>query len=199
MKIFIALISLLSMVNAGAQEFDSSFKIIVVNKKVREFPDRFDLSSPLNSFVTVKYLLINGKEGMFGKVSAVSKKSLLPDSTAADSQVPDNMKEFQLNTVIENIIVYSDSIAFVVSKLSQEDGEQFYSVRQFHPEFGKWVNNGEDLFHDVEGANKFIQHNARYIYRDFQAKRPDYQKWIQRLVEAGDYSPAVGVHLIVFQ
>ena len=168
MKLFSALISLFIIANAYGQEINSDFRTIAVNKKVKEFPDKFDLSSPLNSFVTLKYILMNGKDGLQWKICSADKRSSLPDSTSPDSEVPEDVRQFHLNTIIQDIILYKDSVAFIISQLFQDDGEPFYSVRNFHPEQGKWVVNGEDLFHDIKSANKYIRNRAGYFYKDFQ-------------------------------
>ena len=169
MKLFSAFISLFIIANANGQQFNSNFKTVSINKKVKEFPDRFDLSSPLNSFVTLKYILVNGKDGLQWKICSADKKSLLPDSTAPDSEVPEKLRELHLNTIIGEIILYKDSVAFVISHLFQDNGESFYSVRNFHPERGKWVANGEDLFTDIESANKYIRNSAGFFFRNFQS------------------------------
>ena len=141
---------------------------IAINKKVKEFPDKFDLSSPLNSFVTLKYILMNGKDGLQWKICSADKKSSLPDSTIPDSKMPEDVRQFHLNTIIQEIILYKDSVAFIISQLFQDNGESFYSVRNFHPEQGKWVVNGEDVFSDIESANKYIRNRADHFYKDFQ-------------------------------
>lgn len=168
MKLFSALIFLFIIANANGQQFTSDFRTIAVNKKVKEFPDKFDLTSPLNSFVTLKYILMNGKDGLQWKICSPDKKSLLPDSTAPDSEVPENVRLVHLNTIIQEIILYKDSVAFIISQLSQDNGKSFYSVRNFHPEKGKWVVNGEDLFPDIESANEYIRNRAEYFYKDYQ-------------------------------
>ena len=168
MKLFSALISFFIIANANGQQFDSDFRIITVNKKIKEFPDKFDLSSPLKSFVTLKYILINGKDGLQWRICSADKKSLLPDSTAPDSEVPESLRLVHFNTVIQEIILYKDSVAFIISQVPQGNGESFYSVRNFHPEKGKWVVNGEDLFPDIESTNEYIRNRAVYFYKDYE-------------------------------
>lgn len=103
MKLFSALILLFTITNANGQQFTSDFRTIAINRKVKEFPDKFDLSSPLNSFVTLKYILLNGKDGLQWKICPADKKSLLPDSTTPDSKVPEDIRQFHLNTIINEI------------------------------------------------------------------------------------------------
>ena len=171
MKLISALIFLFIISNANGQQFNSDFRKIAVNRKVKDFPDKFDLTSPLNSFVTLKYILMNGKDGLQWKICSAAKKSLLPDSTTPDSKVPENVRLIHLNTILQEIILYKDSVAFIISQLSQDNGESFYSVRNFHPEKGGWVVNGEDLFPDIETANEYIRRRAGYYFKDYQSSR----------------------------
>jgi len=171
MKLFSAFISLFIIANANGQQFSSNFKTVSVNKKVKEFPDRFDLSSPLNSFLTLKYILMNGKDGLQCKVVTANHISLVADSSAPDQQVPDDVRKIHLNTIIQNIIFYKDSVSFITSKLFQDNGEAFYSVQNFRSEHGKWVVNGEDQFPDTASANKYILQFAGKYYRDFQLSK----------------------------
>jgi hypothetical protein len=171
MKPLFALISLFVIVSANGQQFNSDFKTIAVNKKVKEFPDRFDQSSPLNSFMTFRYTMMDGKDGMLWKTSCAVKKSLLPDSTAPDSNVPEDLKQSYLNEIVREIILYKDSTAFVITQLVQGNGEPYYSVRNFHTERGRWVNNGENLFENVEGAHENIRARAEFFYNQFRSCR----------------------------
>ena len=171
MKLFSALISVFIITTINAQQLNSDFRTIIVNKKVKEFPDKFDLSSPLNSFITLKYILLNGKDGLQRKIVPEKKTSFVADSTAPDQEVAEDVRQQHLNTIIQDIIFYKDSVAFITSKLFQDNGDAFYSVRNFQPEHGKWVVNGEDLFQDVESVNKYILQFAGKFYRDFQLSK----------------------------
>jgi hypothetical protein len=157
------------MATANAQLINSDFKTISVNKKIREFPDKFDLSSPINSFITFEYTIINGRDSKLWKTSCSLKRSLMPDSTVANSTMPENLKQYYLNAIVTEIKIYRDSVAFVITQMIQENGQTFYSVRNFHSEQGNWVNNGEDLFSEIENAHKFINRRAEPCYEDFQS------------------------------
>ena len=174
MKLFFPVLPLLITAIADGQPFNANFKILPIKKKVKDFPDKFDLSSALNSFITLKYILINGKDGLQRKICSANKKSSLPDSTAFDSEVPADIKQQHLNTVIQEIVLYKDSVAFVISQLTEDNGDVYYSVRNFHPENANWVVNGEDLFRDIESANKYIHDRAEYFYRDFLLNQKTY-------------------------
>lgn len=165
------LLFILSM-NSYEQELSSDFKTITVNKRLSDFPDKFDLSSPLNSFITINYIFINGKDRLLRAVCSAGKKSLCPDSTAADSPVSDDIKNLHLNAVINEIVLYKNSVAFVISHMISEEKESYFSIRSFYLELGNWVNNGEDLRDDLTSARLFVRNGAELFFENFQ--------WIQK-------------------
>jgi hypothetical protein len=158
----------LLIISAYGQEFPSDFKTVTINKQLNQFPDQFDLSSPLASFVTFNYTFINGKDKLLRIICSIKHKSLLPDSTASDSQVSEEVKKLHLYATINQVIIYKDSISFVISHMIGENKGSYYSIRSFYVELGKWVNNGEDLCNDIRSARRFIINRAEIFFEDFQ-------------------------------
>jgi uncharacterized iron-regulated protein len=130
------------------QDLSSNFKTITVNKKIKEFPDTMDLSSPLKACITINYIMINGKDRLWREVSTVKFKATMPDSTTHDSKVPENIKSLYLETTIKEIIYYKDSLACSISEVKQSN----YLVRFYNLESNKWVNSGEDEKNSLENA-----------------------------------------------
>ncbi len=128
------------MLDIFGQEISSDFKINPVNKLVRDYPDNFDLSTPLNSGITFYYILINGKDGLLRKASTLKYKYDFPDSTVPDSKVNETQRKFFLNTTLREYITYKDSVACVISQ--QPDSS--FVIRSIILEDGNWVNHGED-------------------------------------------------------
>lgn len=146
------------------QDLSSDFKTIQVNKKIKEFPDTFDLSSPLKSCVSIYYLMGNGKDRLWGEVSTSKYKYLFPDSSTPDSKVDENIKTEFLQTTIKEIIYYEDSISCVISEIR----ESKYSLRSFYLEHGKWENAGEDEKNTLENAR---QHFKKYADQELHDLR----------------------------
>lgn len=126
--------------NSYGQELSSDFRTVPVNKKIKEFPDQFDLSTPLKSCITFNYLLVNGKECFLRIASTEKNKYSFPDSNAPDSKVTEEARNKYLNMNIKEVIIYKDSVASVISEFK----ESRYSIRGFNLENGKWVNAGEN-------------------------------------------------------
>jgi hypothetical protein len=141
---------------ACRQKVHSDFKTIEVNKKIKEFPDVLNLTTPLKTCVSTYYLMANGKNRLWRKISCKSSQQFQPDTLAADSNVPEARKNSILNTTIRQIITYKDSIACVICERRDSD----YSIRWLYSENGKWVNRGEDGRRSIEEAHKLVENGA---------------------------------------
>jgi hypothetical protein len=168
MKNFLSFVFLFTLIlNTYGQGSSKDFKSITVDKQVKEFPEQFDLGTPLNSFITLNYIYINGTDHLLRAVNTIKNNSLFPDSTAPNSHVPDDEKEKYLDTKINEVIIYKDSVAFVISKT--EDVLQFYySVRSFYFEAGKWVTSGERTAENIEDARQFISSHIDGYFTEFR-------------------------------
>ncbi len=136
--LFLFFIAVLPL-NIYAQS-DISFSEQKINKKVSEFSNLFNLNTPLNSYVSLYYIFADGKESLLRLVSSESIKYFLPDSLAPDVKISEKEKSFYMNNYIERIIIYKDSIAYVISN---NDTTKHY-IRVFYKENNKWVSVGED-------------------------------------------------------
>lgn len=157
------ILSLMSLMIYG-QNLSSDFRTIQINKAIKEFPDTFDLSSPLKSLITLSYITINGKDRLLRKVSTLKYRYFSPDSTAPDTKVSDKRKSRILGTTIKEIIYYKDSIACAISKIS----DSLYSIRPFHLENGKWVQAGEDPGPSLESSRQHFEKYANEELNDLR-------------------------------
>lgn len=139
--------------NVFGQNLSSDFIITPVNKMVKEFPDTFDLSSPLKSLITLSYIYINGKDRLLREVSTIKNRYYFPDSTAPDLHVTDRIKSRFLETTVKEIIYYKDSIACTISKTQ----DSLYSIRPFYLENGKWVQGGEDERNSIDESRQHFE------------------------------------------
>jgi hypothetical protein len=178
---------LLSVLIACQRNVKSDFKTIQVNKKIRDFQDVMDLSSPLKAGISISYLTINGKNSGWYKLSSERLKPFFSDTTAADSQVPENIKVEYLNTEIKEIITYRDSIAWVIS----EANDSSFLLRWLNLEHINWVNDGEDGSRSIEALHQLIHQNAttalnrlRKVYA-FSSLPKDTTSFINYLKENG--------------
>ena len=129
---------------------------ITVDKQLKDFPDTFDLSTPLNAGITCSYMLVNGKENLWRDVSAYMIREYLPKSNAPDRIVNETNKSRMLNSTIKEVIVYKDSVACMIT----ENDSVYYSIRILGLEDGKWLNIGEDLGRGMENSREIFYAKA---------------------------------------
>ncbi len=132
----------------NAQNTEKDFILNDINKKVNEYQDQFDLSSPLNSFITFKYLQSEGKQGLYQVVNTYRNRGYFPKPNSSDIEVSKEKKEKLLNTKIKAVIIYKDSIAGVITDYS----EPMCIITYLSCEDGNWLNAGEDLGNDLNNA-----------------------------------------------
>lgn len=164
-KAFPVFLLLLCFFTGFGQELSSDFKIVTVNKKVREFPDLFDLSSPLSSCISFNYLLINGKDGLLRPASSRRIQSYLPDPGAKDSKVSEKSRNNYLDKLINEVVIYKDTIACVISVYT----ETLYSIRFLSLENSKWVNAGEDVGTSIADSRQQFARKAP-LFLDFNQR-----------------------------
>jgi hypothetical protein len=188
MKSKIALtVLLLTVLIACQRKVNSDFKTIQVNKKIKDFPNAIDLTSPLKAEISIDYLIITGRDSYWYKVNSERLKPFYSDTTVADSQVPENLKNRYLNSKIREIITYRDSVAWVIS----EENDSSFLLRWLNLEHNKWVNDGEDGRKSIEAIHQLISQNAekalkklRKVYA-FSSLPKDTTSFINYLKENG--------------
>jgi hypothetical protein len=172
--LFVLLLAL--AINTYGQEFSSDFKTIAVNKKIKEFPDRFDLSSPLNSFITLNYIYINGKDRLLKTIYTIKYKSTLPDSIKTDSQVNEDEKRKYLDVKIDEITIYKDSVTFVISEDIDNEYRPYFSIRSFYLESNNWVTSGENTSLNIEEARQIIKDRAKMFFEEFKSIQNEFYR-----------------------
>jgi peptidase E len=126
------------LINKNALTTDAYIKTDI-NKSLKDFPEIFNQETPLNAFISIKYIAVNGQDSKLKKVSSYCLKDRLSD-TVPDIQVDESMKNKLLDTQIDRMLVYEDSVAGFISK-----NQDFYGLWFFYNENGKWLSAGEDV------------------------------------------------------
>lgn len=141
-----------------APSLQQDFTTTYISKHVNEFPDTFDLSSPIKACITCYYLSINGKNSQWNNVNTIDFKK---QKLSADSEVSEKRKSFLLNSIIEESIIYKDTVACVISQTPNK----VFSIRWFYFENGNWVNAGEDARPGIEECRTDFTTYAKEKYR----------------------------------
>ena len=118
----------------------TAYTRIDVNKSIGDFVEINDQSSPLNAFVSIKYIFANGKNSQYRDMTCRSTKGRLSD-TEPDIEVDEIHRNKFLNTSVDRVMIYKNSVAGVINKESPD----FYGLWFFSNENGKWMSAGEDI------------------------------------------------------
>jgi hypothetical protein len=161
------LVLALSLGNGIGQGLSSDFETISVGKRIGEFPDVFDLSSPLSACISFNYLRLKGLESKLGQASSMRIRGYFAGPNQADSVVSDNKRAAILNTLVNEVIVFKDSVAGVISRPS----EDYYSIRYMSCEAGQWLNAGEDMGMTLEDSRQVFAKKAG-LFADFAKRIP---------------------------
>ena len=111
-----------------------------IDKPIKYFNEMFNQSSPLNAFISLKYIFANGQQSKQKPVSSYYLQDRLSDSIP-NVKPKENQRENILNTKINKVLIYNDSVAGVISEVY----ENFYGLWIFYNENNKWLSAGEDI------------------------------------------------------
>ncbi len=150
--------------NNYAQNEENKFKTLEINKRVSDYSSNFDLSTPLNSFVTYKYLEAKGKQGLYRSVISYKRRDFMPKANMPDIEVTQEEKDALLNTLIKEIIIYNDSVAGVITDFNSGP---MCVITIMTLEGGKWFQYGEDLGNDLNDARKAFKDKTLKYYFDY--------------------------------
>ena len=137
------------------------FRSLEINKRVHEYPIRFDLSTPLDSFITFKYLKSNGKQGLYRSVNSYRIKGFFPPAGTPDSEIKNDAKEKILQTNIKEMIIYEDSVAGIITDYE----DPMCIITYLTLEDGEWLNAGEGFGNDLNDARERFKENAPTFLR----------------------------------
>jgi hypothetical protein len=123
----------------------------IVNKQLKDFPNVYDLSTPLSAGVTIEYLIINGTDKW--RESSVSMNNA---SKVVEGIKDKGFKKRLLDGIVKEVIVYQDSVACMILQISPDD----YSLRLLCFENDKWLNRGNDRKRTIEESRNLFNRIA---------------------------------------
>lgn len=120
-----------------------------VGKKVSDFPDREDLSTPERTYAYCARLLASGEMAPWARVSAHAGRGGGGGLPRAD--VPPEVARGWLNAGILEVWLYRQRYAAVIARVTLPS-EAFYDLRAVEMQDGRWLNLGESQHSTIEGA-----------------------------------------------
>ncbi|WP_340064790.1 hypothetical protein [Ascidiimonas aurantiaca] len=157
-KQFLILLCFGSLVSCLTSAPPEDFTTNTVARKIKDFPDTLNLQTPLKAGISYAYLLINGKTAMLRPNSFSGLKNHFPPVTAPDSPVAQIDKNALLHTIIEEVMVYKDSVSLMITKTEASGIMGRWLARENH----HWVNYSkkQELFNTLPQARKYFKNNA---------------------------------------
>ena len=163
-KVLISILLLfIFLIKINAQEQTAELRFINVDKNLLDYTNQYDLSTPLKSFITFKYLQSEGKKSRYRSVNSYRIRGAFPKESTPDFEVDDAKKSSILNKKIKEVIYYKDSVAAVLSPYIVEP---MYIIYYYSLEDGKWLGAGEGLGNDLNDARTKFKKNAP-IFLDY--------------------------------
>ncbi|MCD7935319.1 MAG: hypothetical protein LUG98_00505 [Tannerellaceae bacterium] len=136
---------------SGYGQLDTGdYKTIVIQKKLSEFPLKVDLSTPMNSYLSREYIMWSGEERLWYDISTYQFAAGF-DPDAPNREVSPETQEAILNYVVEEMVIYKDSAAAV---LTYDPAESEYRINLSRLEDGIWVNMGLDFRRTLEACRE---------------------------------------------
>jgi hypothetical protein len=169
MKRTIAIYFILGALNSlAAQDLDADCRVIPIHRKVNEIPAGDPYQSPLANYISVIHSWVDEQYApLYSEmVDCINKAGTTGMSPAYAAQL--------LNSTIEEVIVYKDSVGCVIRK---RPGQSAYFIIGFSVwENGKWKYNGEDICfsNHMADVHRHIAHKA--ATRALPALRKYYQQ-----------------------
>lgn len=131
----------LTSLTAIAQK-SNNFKTIVVDKQVKDFPEKYSKATPMDAFVSISNITMNGKLGLWRAYSTSQYHKFFPEANTPDKEIAANVKNNILNREIKECILYRDSAAAVITTSEKESQ---YLIRYLRCENNEWLNAGENM------------------------------------------------------
>lgn len=155
---------------ASESEHESSLlRVYEVNKKVCDFPDREDFSTPEAAYATINQLYASGDQGFWRRVSAKELAQRMSVKKGKRKLSKTKVHE-SMNTEILEVRVFDGKFAYVLAKLPYE-WKTVIDCRSFELEGGRWLNAGNDVFGSMEKARRKFD-----IMCGYRVKKPTRQK-----------------------
>ncbi|GAB7087417.1 peptidase E [Marinifilum fragile] len=118
----------------------NDYKSVDVNKSLKEYAEINKQDSPIDAFISFKYISVNGLWSKYKELSCFSIQSRFIKDIP-DTSVDDKTRNKHLNTVVNKVFIYNDLVAGVVNRMYDD----YYGLWFFYWENGKWMNAGEDF------------------------------------------------------
>jgi hypothetical protein len=124
-----------------------------VGKRVSDYPDREDLSTPELTYATVNRAIARGDQEIWSRISAKgSYTESGGGSGTPPAQVDPGEAARRLAAEIAEVWIYQGKWGGVIAHMSGERPEGTYNVRSLELKQGRWMNRGESFTPTIQQA-----------------------------------------------
>jgi hypothetical protein len=144
-----------------SEQVNDLLRVYEVNRKVCDFPDMDDFSTPEAAYVAINRIRAGGDQSSQRRVSIKEIADQLPPTDAEKEQVAPEIAKMWLDANIIEVRIFSGIHAAVIAKINRQ--ETPFDMQSLNLENGKWLNCGNDKFTTIEDARtRFANSCSRY-------------------------------------
>ena len=154
-----------------AEQESSLLRVYEVNKRVCDFPDKEDFSTPETAYAVINRVMASGEQSKWRQISV---KSLADRLSPTDAKVKDVKPEYAkvlLNARILEVRIFREQRAVVLAELMRDPNNPKIDKRSLELENGRWLNKGQG--HSASSLEEArAETNAKFAYMLEKPSRP---------------------------
>ncbi len=170
-----------AVAESKSEENSSLLRVYEVNKRVKDFPEKEDLSTPEAAYAVARRLSASGES--FRRISVKSLARRLPPPDAKKKEVKPEVAEGWLNALILEVRIFRGTHAAVIAKLPPAWRSPF-DMRTVDLEAGRWLNVANSRWDSMREAREFFARScARYVEKPVRPRIDDPDAYLKPFVE----------------
>jgi len=160
----------------------NSVRVYQVNKKVCDFPEKEDLSTPEAAYATINRLSASGDQEFWRRISVKRLARQMPVKKGKREVSKTAIQEW-LNANVLEVRIFRDTYAGVIAKVPHAF-KNIIDYRSLELENGRWLNSGNSVFSSVEKARgHFGKMCGRHAERPKRPRIDDPQAYLKPFVK----------------
>lgn len=158
-------------------ESDKSMVVYEVNKRVSDFPEEEDFSTPESAYAAInRVMATGGSDADWDRVSGRQPRGEQNARYYARRQMSPYWAKQWNEALIREVNIYLEKVARVFAEVRTESGEVRYDQRSVVFKNGLWFNQGQDgLVDSIERAREIFDSKKARLYPIEKSIRPKVQ------------------------
>jgi len=158
-------------------------RVYGVGRRVCDFPEEEDFSTPEASYAVINRVLARGEQGAWRRISVKWKADRLSPPDAPTEEVPSEVARVWLEAEIVEVRIFQGRYAGVIAKLHQPTRGERIDLRHLEMEDGRWLNVGHGFWGSLEEARSwFARSCGEYVQRPGRTPVDDPDSYLQPFV-----------------